>query len=127
LANADNNGFLEGFYRSTDAGLNWEVITKGGSDFFEPYGQPRSATNTNGQGDYDNVIGITADNPEEVFFGGVTLWKWTPEEGINKVAYNFSLADDRYYVHSDMHGIVADTTDANLIYFTNDGGVFCFL
>lgn len=124
LANADNNGFLEGFYRSTDAGLNWEVITKGGSDFFEPFGQPRSATNTSGQGDYDNVIGVTADNPEEVFFGGVTLWKWTPEEGINKVAYNFNLADDRYYVHSDMHGIVADTTDANLIYFTNDGGVF---
>ena len=120
ISNADNSGLLEGFYQSKDAGTTWTVITKGGSDFFEPFGQAGAS----GQGDYDNVIGVALDDPEEVYFGGVTLWKWTPETGVDKIAYNYDVGDGRFYVHSDMHGIVGDPTDSNALYFTNDGGVF---
>lgn len=116
LSNADNQGFLEGYYQSTDAGLTWSVITKGGSDFFEPFGT--------GQGDFDNIVGISNDNPEEVFFGGVELWKWSREEGLNMVASTQEALDGRWYVHADNHAIENHPTDSNIFYFGNDGGVF---
>ena len=69
---------LKGIYQSKDAGQNWTLIGSGGSSSFMPF-----SNSAQGQGIYDNTIGVSLNNPEKIFLGGVKLYSWTSTQGWN--------------------------------------------
>ncbi len=115
---ASTGSALKGVYQSTDGGQNWTLIGSGGSSSFMPF-----SNSAQGQGIYDNTIGVSLNNPEKIFLGGVKLYSWTSTQGWNKIASLWD-GDPTYYVHADMHYVQPHPTDPNTVYFTNDGGVF---
>jgi hypothetical protein len=112
---------LEGVYRSTDNGENWERIASGGKTF-DPM---RNHGLDQGQGDYDNIIAVDPYNENRIFLGGVHYYSWTPETNWLKIAGLFRAQQDaRYFVHADKHEIIFDTTqDPYIKYITTDGGI----
>ncbi|HIF14227.1 MAG TPA: hypothetical protein EYQ86_02410, partial [Bacteroidetes bacterium] len=113
-------GKLRGIYQSKDRGLTWSGIAAGGGYQFDPFAYSGSAY---GQGVYDNAIGVSLNDPEKIFVGGIRLYSWSATDGWNKIA-STSLSDITYFVHSDMHWVEPHPTNPDIIYFANDGGVF---
>ena len=121
-AAAKSDGSLLNVYYSGDGGDTWTVIGPGGSSF-DPFGE-------NKQGWYDNIIRINPHNENELYFGGVELWKWTkiqsnPVSGQwyrTSAEFPNSFANP-YFVHSDKHNIVWHPTDPNTVYVITDGGI----
>ncbi len=115
---------LIGIYMTTSAvdsgyGGNWHQILSGDSAAFY-----------NGQGFYDNAIGVFPNNPGKAIFGGVTLWSWTQNSSTDTVGVWASLTTyygypgDPHYVHPDDHVIVFDKANPNTLYIGCDGGVY---
>lgn len=109
-----------GIYRSTDKGqtfstkatspnlLGWEAD---GSDF-------------GGQGWYDLAVATSPSNANEVYTGGVNIWK-TLDGGTNwDISAHWYGQSGNPYVHADVHALQfhpASTTD---LYACTDGGLF---
>lgn len=68
---ASVQGILSGtgsdLYVSTDAGAKWSYVEQKYEDQYVDF--------LGGQGDYDNTIGVNPYNENEVYYGGVSLWK----------------------------------------------------
>lgn len=115
---AKYNGVLDAIYQSKDKGANWTKLVSGGSTFFEPF------TGGGPQGNYDQCIVVYPDNPNRILLGGIELYRW--EEGGNweKLSQWNSGWGDHNYVHSDIHTLRFNPSNANLFYIGTDGGVF---
>ena len=98
-----------GVYRSTDKGLTWTLIGPGGGPAFNVFGD-------NNQGDYDNVIGVSPNNPNHVIVGGIDLWEWY-------YGGNFTQISTSYNLHVDLHCITFDHSNPNIYYIGCDGGI----
>ena len=104
-------------YQSTDGGENWHSVLQQHTPAVDVF-------RGNSQGDYDNVITVFPDNPKKVIFGGIDLWTWSEENAFEQISFwGFSTPKQ---VHSDQHNIYfhPDYSDNEIIYFTNDGGIF---
>jgi len=116
-----NNGGLNGIYKTTDAGSNWELVGQGGVPSFELFG-------SNKQGGYDNVIMVHKTNPDIVFVGGVDLWKGVkvaagvPYSWTKKTLWNADITSP-IYVHADQHIYLQHPSEPNTFYQGTDGGV----
>ncbi len=97
-------------YKTTNGGLSWARVfdNDGGNDFLSNPGSPS-------QGWYNNVIAIKPDDPDFVVAGGVRMVRtqnggdsWTTTGG---------------NVHPDHHTMAFSTTDPNVLYEGNDGGM----
>ncbi len=108
---------LRGIYRSTDAGMTWEVYSPENSDVFNPLGD---------QGNYDACIAVVPSNKDKVWIGGqVQLQAGGNDVGWRLIASASSRgAANPYYVHADMHEIVFHPSDPNIAFVGTDGGVF---
>lgn len=124
VCNSLNNECLDRVFQSKDGGDTWEVIGTGGgtpeswlSGEFEPMSGGSQC-----QGSYDMGLAVAADNPDMVYIAGVTLWRWTPQQGwdMKDNIWGFGSA----YVHADKHGIVYHPSNANRMYVICDGGIF---
>lgn len=114
IANASDA--LRGVYRSKDDGYTWEAYSPENSSQFNPLGF---------QGSYDNAIAVDPQNKDRVYLGGqFSLMAGGNDIGWNTVAFWYpSDANNPYYVHADMHTIVFDPTDPNVMYVGSDGGI----
>ncbi|MEA3448024.1 MAG: T9SS type A sorting domain-containing protein [Bacteroidota bacterium] len=109
-------GSLLNIYRSTDGGLNWEIIGQGGSTAFNPLGD---------QGTFDNVIAVFPDNEDEIIVGGqLNVWKW--QHGGNWTIKSSSYVEETstYYVHADQHAITFHPNNPDIVYIGCDGGIY---
>jgi hypothetical protein len=121
-------------YRTTDGGTTWTVIGPGTTGvsapatlaLFRPFSLPSSTPSQNsGQGDYDNIIAVNPANPDVLYLGGTTNWKWTATQGWSNISFYCSGGfGSEQCVHPDMHGIAFHPTRPNIVYFTNDGGFY---
>ncbi len=108
---------LYGFYKTTDAGTNWQYIPPAlnileSSDGFS----------TGGQGTYDLGLLVDASNKDQVYAGGVNLW------GSSDGALNFNPISHwtTFYgptTHADIHSIDRQPLTGN-IFVCNDGGLY---
>jgi len=106
--------------RSTDSGATWN----------EPLSTPIPAKITTAdfrlycesQCDYNNAIAVNPFNPDDVFFGGVGLYR-TLDGGttFTQVGSNNSGGGP---LHVDHHLVLFHPTLTGVIYNTNDGGLY---
>lgn len=79
---------------------------------------------TRGQAFYDLVITVDPTNDNNLFVGGIDLFKST-NAGSSWSQFTHWYGGFGYQeVHADQHAIVFSSTDANKMLFGNDGGVY---
>jgi hypothetical protein len=107
---------VAGVWKSTDKGNTFTLIPNStGGTVFQILGN---------QGDYACAIGVDPSNKDRIICGGLDLWSYSPSAGWNQIsAWNYAPFN-QYYNHADHHQIVFDKNHPNIVYFTNDGGVF---
>ncbi len=113
---AGPGGNVMGIYRSNNRGDNWESRGVPGAVGMENYAR--------GQAWYDLAVGIDPNNPERVFIGGIDILV-SGNGGVNWTQLTQWFGGSGFqYAHADQHNIVFQPGNSNVIYFTNDGGIF---
>lgn len=100
---------LQGLYRSADGGQSWVQVSATGLDP-NPY---------NNFGWYFEQVYVSPTDPNEVFIGGVDLWKST------NGGTDFAMAGPpwfTYEVHADKHDLV--WTSPTDVLLATDGGLY---
>jgi PKD repeat protein len=126
---ANSAGGLNGIYKSTDAGENFNEIFDGDSNNGNMLGYYSNGSGENeGQGSYDLTIAVSPTNKDDVFIGGINTWKST--DGGNTWEINNMWTSSTYYntsgapeVHADKHVLRYRETDGTL-FEGNDGGIY---
>lgn len=132
----NESGGLDGIYRSTDGGVNFNpfftVTSNCSNNMLNSYPDPQNHDNScGGQGSYDLCYLINPSNSAERWLGGVNTWK-SSNSGQTWVLVNYWDPDLTQYktVHADKHwfafhplqpGTFLEANDGG-IYYTNDGG-----
>lgn len=118
LASSSSNSGFQGFYRSTNAGENF-VLTTNTPNIL---GYNSNGSSTGGQGTYDLCVAVSPLNVNEVFTGGINIWKST-DAGDNFTCNTYWIYPPSSfgYVHADVH-----TLDfiGNTLFTGTDGGLF---
>ncbi len=109
-------GTTKGVYRTTNNGTNWTTIGQGGTQLFNPLGD---------QGTYNIAFGVHPTDKDMVFLGGqLDLLRWTPATNWKAIAFANTSFQTGRYVHADMHDIIFNSSNVNLMYVGTDGGFF---
>lgn len=114
---------------STDAGVNWSPYWIGGAGY-NLLGWYGDASDNSGQGNYDLTLAIDPANYNNIYVGGVNLWRtgdggnsWSPSNmWTDNAGYNPPPGTP--VVHADKHHVLFHPLLANTMYDCNDGGVF---
>lgn len=117
-ANTGGQSFL-GLYRSTDSGLSF--TTQSTTPNVLGY-LANGSDATSGQGNYDLAFGVSPTNADELYTGGVNIWKST-NGGVNwtnKTHWVYST-NPNAYVHADVHLFAFS---GSTIYTGTDGGFY---
>ncbi len=116
VANAKTNGF-SGLYRSTDFGNNWDLMASSPNIL----GLEIDGNSEGGQANYDLAITVNPKDADQVYVGGIHMWKST-NGGKNWKAINHWTGDNLPYVHADQHDL--QFTNDGMLYSANDGGIY---
>jgi len=114
------NSNLLSMHVSHDNGQTW-------TQFVGASGPPNEFDIYRNQGRYNSVVSVNPTDPENIFIGGIDIWKWNqtvnnpPSGGFEKVSQWFVNPSSSIYVHADNHEMKWD--DNNRLYVGNDGGI----
>lgn len=119
LSTASDMGF-HSVIKSTDAGANWSIVAQRSTSpnyLHENW----AGTGNGGQGHYDLAIGVSKTNANEVYIGGVNIWKTT--DGGTNWALNAEWTGQHIvpWIHADQHEIAF--SPSGVLYSANDGGI----
>jgi len=119
LSDASSQGFL-GLYRSTDSGATWTLRTNTPNLL----GFNANGGDTGGQAFYTLTLCVSQTNANELYVGGVNIWKSTNGGTSFTLNAHWTGGGGRPYVHADIHDIeyVPGTTGGLIV--GSDGGVF---
>ena len=113
---------LEGFYKSSDAGDTW-VMQSNSPNIL---GRDTDGTSTGGQAWYDLSLGVSTNNENLVYVGGINIWK-SDDGGINWDINASSGNGFNYsYMHVDQHAFEFNP-HTNVPYAGNDGGIYKYM
>ncbi len=119
LAGRSSDQGLMGVYQSTNAGTTF--TSQSTSPNYLGYNS--NGGDAGGQAFYDLAIGCSPTNANEVFVGGVNIWRST--NGGTSFAINAHwTGSGAPYVHADIHDIVFSTGSATTLFAACDGGLF---
>lgn len=96
-------------YLTTDGGDNWKPLTMPTGGFL------------NGQGWYDLVCAIKADDPNRIIIGGSYL-AYTTNQGSSWTKFPYNSATTP---HPDQHALAVSVSNPSIIWLGNDGGNYC--
>ena len=119
LYSNSSSGFY-GFYKSFDGGDNWSLMSN------QPnlLGWSQTGNDTGGQAWYDLTLAVNPQNPNEVYVGGVNVWK-SLNGGSSWDLTGFWYYGPGPYVHADQHRheyFIENGTP--VLYSANDGGLY---
>lgn len=116
--NSSNDYDFGGIYRSTNSGGSFSSI------YSENLGgwETNPSSNSGGQSFYDITIAVNPSNADEIFVGGVNLYKST-NGGSSFSCSAYWLDGSSYeYAHADYHAI--EYLNSTTLFIGNDGGIF---
>ncbi len=116
--------YLEGFYKSNDAGSSF--VKKIGDLSVDPnlLGYAYDGSDSSGQAWYDLAIAADPNDPNLVYTGGINVWKTTDGGSTWSIVahwYAYGGPGTDPYVHADIHQL---KFIGNTLYAGTDGGVF---
>jgi hypothetical protein len=119
LAGSSANSGFYGFYRSTDSGVNWTLMSNSPNIL----GWSETGGGTGGQSWYDLSCAADPNNASVVYIGGVNVWK-SIDGGSNWTCVgHWYGAAGLPYVHADIHALEFIPGSSTLL-VGSDGGVF---
>ena len=107
-----------GLYRSTDAGLTWTNMSSSPNIL----GYDITGAATGGQGAYCMSLAVSPLNANEVYVGGINLWKST-NGGVSWTNKSDWGGTGTTYVHADQQDLKFQPGSGTILYSANDGGV----
>jgi hypothetical protein len=114
---SDDNGFF-GLYRSTNGGNSFTLRTNTPNVF----GYNTNGSDAGGQSWYDMALAVSPTNKNEVYTGGVNVWKSTDGGSSLTALSKWSWPTGAYeYVHADIHTI---DFYGSTLFVGSDGGIF---
>jgi PKD repeat protein len=117
-ANNTNSGFL-GVYRSTNSGTSFTTRSTTPNILGWDNGG-----DTGGQGWYDLAIAVSNTNADDVYTGGVNIWRSTNGGTTWTLNSHWYGGYSKPYVHADIHDLVFLPGSGTTLWSGNDGGVF---
>ena len=116
----EDNQVVDGIAVSTDGGNNWNNLPEPDDD---DNGIPTSDF-SRGQAWYDLCIAVDPNDANDVYVGGINLFKSTNGgNNWNQISHWFG-GFGHQYVHADQHNIIFPGNSSDTIYFCNDGGIY---
>jgi len=111
------NSTFEGFYKSVDGGNSFTQQSNSPNIL----GYEADGSDDMGQGWYDLAIACSPSNVNEVYIGGVNIWKTLDGGQTWNICTEWYTGSGYPYIHCDIHYIdfFGDT-----LYVASDGGVF---
>lgn len=114
----NNNGF-QGIYRSTDGGTTWTQQANSPNLL----GWSTTGSDAGGQAWYDLALAVNPTDKNELFVGGVNIWKSQNGGTTWSLAAHWYGGGGAPYVHADIHDLEYNPT-TNHLYAGTDGGVY---
>ncbi len=109
---------FQGLFISTNAGLTFNTPIQTPNLFFSFIGTDV----LNDQSVYDNCIAISPVNENEIFVGGLVVWR-SNDNGITWTQASAYWPSDNPYMHPDIQALKYNTVN-NYLYAATDGGVY---
>ena len=118
-----NNWGFGGFYSSSNAGQTWQAkTTKLNLLGYEADGN--DSPKEEFQGWYDLAIAVSPSSSQDVYVGGINIWK-TTNGGTSWTCNAHWYGDNGLpYVHADIHDLAVSESSPSTVYTGSDGGVF---
>ena len=112
---------LSAIYKSTNGGASFSKILEPHDDF-----TPMQQFSGGGcQGVYDAAIGVSAQDPNTLYIGGITIWRY--DGSLTRIASEGGSPPFQdilpFYVHADKHYFYNSPNDSRRMYVTTDGGI----
>ena len=121
LFSASDDSF-HGLYKSNNSGDSWILQ----SDSPNILGRDTDGSGSGGQSWYDLSLGVSKNNENLVYVGGINLWK-SNNGGINWNIDASSGGENNYsYMHVDQHALEFNP-HTNIAYAGNDGGIYKYM
>jgi PKD repeat protein len=120
-AKSSDSGFL-GLIRSTDSGATF--TTRMSSNATNNILGWDNGADAGGQGWYDLAVAASPTNAEEVFTGGVNVWRSTNGGTSFTLNSHWTGSYSKPYVHADIHDIQFLPGSGTTLYVCCDGGIF---
>ena len=114
--NAINAGFL-GLWRSSDAGATFTQRSSTPNIF----GLTENGSDNGGQSWYDMAIDVNPTNVNDVYVGGINVWRSTNGGQNWTISSHWVFPSSIGYVHADIHYL---KFYGNRLYCGSDGGIF---
>ncbi|MFH1320502.1 MAG: T9SS type A sorting domain-containing protein [Bacteroidota bacterium] len=117
LCGSSDDASFYGLYRSENTGVTFSLRTNSPNLFC--YAEDGSGSG--GQSWYDMALAVSPTNPDEVYVGGINVWK-SIDGGLSfNINTHWYYPTTYGYVHADIHSL--DFFGSNL-YCGSDGGIF---
>ena len=117
-----NDYSFHGIYKSSDNGDNWVLQ----SDSPNILGRDTDGTGTGGQSWYDLSLGVSTEDENHLYVGGINLWEST-DGGVSWNISGSSGSGSNYsYMHVDQHALEFNPLN-DIAYAGNDGGLYEYM
>ncbi len=119
-SSASDNGFYA-LYKSSDSGSSWSLIYDNSK--INLLGWRASGLDKGGQGSYDLSLAVSPVNEDEIYVGGVNVWRSVDGGTKWKIQGLWYHTVDVEYVHADQHVLIF-SPHQNVLFSGNDGGIY---
>jgi photosystem II stability/assembly factor-like uncharacterized protein len=120
LCSDANNGGLYGLFRSSNSGVSWTKVY--GNNKINLLGWTVNGSDVGGQGWYDLSLAVSPNNANEVYVGGVNIWRSANGGSGWTLNSNWYHDDNFEYVHADHHAL-RYSPHGEILFSGNDGGI----
>jgi photosystem II stability/assembly factor-like uncharacterized protein len=120
-SDVSSDGFYA-LYKSVNSGASWSLVYDNSK--LNLLGWSATGNDDGGQGWYDLAIAVSPASENEVYVGGVNVWRSTDGGKNWKIAGLWYHGGGAAYVHADQHALVYSPHNPRALYSGNDGGIY---